>query len=121
MTESFRKNTRMPIRFSHSALLTGDESAINDSVKQVIKGLRQLADFRNACLARRTGIESLNKCKTFRPVLITLEPLYLINSHFFREYLDDQLAAQKVNRMPWRILSVDELEKLQPHLAQGLS
>lgn len=108
-------------RFSRAALLTGDESAINDSLKQVIKGLRQLADFRNACLARRTGMERLNKCKNFRPVLITLEPLYLINSHFFREYLDDQLAAIKVNRMPWHILSVDELEKLQPHLAQGLA
>lgn len=108
-------------RFSRAALLTGDESAINDSLKQVIKGLRQLADFRNACLARRTGMERLNGCKTFRPILITLEPLYLINSHFFREYLDDQLAALKINRMTWRILSVDELEKLQPYLAQGLS
>jgi hypothetical protein len=107
-------------RFSRAALLTGEESAINDSLKQVIKGLCQLADFRNACLARRTGIEKLNKCKTFRPVLITLEPLYLINSHFFREYLDDQLQALNVNRMEWRVLSVDELEKLQPYLAQGL-
>ncbi|MEK6337533.1 MAG: hypothetical protein AABM67_21645 [Acidobacteriota bacterium] len=107
-------------RFSRAALLTGAESAINDSLKQVIKGLGQLADFRNACLAKRTGIEKLNKCETFRPVLVTLEPLYLINSHFFREYLDDQLAALNVN-LPWRILSVDELEKLQPYLAQGLS
>ena len=71
-------------------------------------------------MAKRTGIEKLNKCETFRPVLVTLEPLYLINSHFFREYLDDQLAALNIN-LPWRILSVDELEKLQPYLAQGLS
>lgn len=107
-------------RFSLASLLTGAESAINDSLKQVVKGLHQLADFRKACLERRTGIEKLNKCKSFKPVLVTLEPLYLINSHFFREYIDDQFAAIKVNRMPWHILSVDELEKLQPHLAQGL-
>ena len=107
-------------RFSRAALLTGAESAISDSLKQVIKGLGQLADFRNACLAKRTGIEKLNKCETFRPVLVTLEPLYLINSRFFREYLDDQLAALNVH-LPWRILSVDELEKLQPHLGRGLS
>lgn len=107
-------------RFSRAALLTGEESAVNDSLKQVVKGLCQLADFRKACLARRTGIEKLNKCKSFRPVLVTLEPLYLINSQFFREYLDDQLQALNVNRMQWRILSVDELEKLQPYLAHGL-
>lgn len=108
-------------RFSRAALLTGDESAINDSLKQVIKGLRQLAEFRGACVGSRTGLENLSKCRSFRPVLVTLEPLYLINSHFFREYIDDQLAAVSVSRLPWRILSVDQLEKLQPYLAQGLS
>jgi hypothetical protein len=55
------------------------------------------------------------------PVLITLEPLYLINSHLFRRYIDDQLGAVSVTQLPWRILSVNELGQLQPYLAQGLS
>ncbi len=108
-------------RFSRAALLTGDESAIDDSLKQVIKGLRQLADFWKACLARRTNLKKLENCKTFRPILITLEPLYLINSLFFREYLNDQLAARNVTGLPWYVLSVDEIEKLQPYLSQGLT
>jgi len=108
-------------RFSKAALLTGDESAINDSLKQVIKGLRQLADFRQACLARTTGLGILDGCKTFKAVLVTLEPLYLINSLPFRRYIDDELTSLSVKRFPWRALSVDELEKLQPYLAHGLS
>jgi len=108
-------------RFSKAALLTGDQSAVNDSLKQVIKGLRQLADFRQACLARTTGLDVLQRCKTFKPVLVTLEPLYLISSVPFRKYVDDELATLNVRRFPWRVLSVDELEKLQPYLAQGLS
>ncbi|MGH9929700.1 MAG: hypothetical protein ACREA9_10820 [Pyrinomonadaceae bacterium] len=108
-------------RFSRAALLMGDESAINYSLKQVIKGLRQLADFREACLARTTGLGILHGCKTFKAVLVTLEPLYLINSAPFRRYIDDELTSLSVKRFPWRVLSVDELEKLQPYLAQGLS
>jgi hypothetical protein len=107
-------------RFSRAVLATGDEAAVNDSLKQVIKGLRQLDNFRQACLAKRPGLEVLHGCKMFRPLLLTLEPLYLINSRFFRKYLDDELAAFGVADLPWYILSVDELERLQPYMATGV-
>src|SRR5205085_3110224 len=73
-------------RFSRAALATGSEAAVNDSLKQVIKGLRQLDNFRQACLAKKAGLEALHGCKMFRSVVVTLEPLYLINSLFFRKY-----------------------------------
>jgi hypothetical protein len=107
-------------RFSKPALVTGEESAINDSLKQVIKGLRQLHWFREACIAKRPGLEVLHSCTDFKPLLLSLEPLYLVNSTFFREYIDGQLAPEGIVGLPWRILAVDQLEKLQPHLAEGV-
>jgi hypothetical protein len=47
--------------------------------------------------------------------------LYLVNSTFFREHIDGLLAAQGVTDLPWLILPVDELERLQPHLAAGIN
>jgi len=107
-------------RFSRAALTTGDENAINDSLKQVIKGLRQLHWFRESCIAKQPGLEALHSCNNFKPLLVSLEPLYLVNSTFFREYIDAQLASEGIVNLPWRILAIDQLEKLQPHLAVGM-
>ena len=107
-------------RFSRSALITGEESAVNDSLKQVIKGLRQLHWFRESCIAKRPGLEVLHPCTDFKPLFVSLEPLYLVNSTFFRECIDAQLAREGIVGLPWRILAVDQLEKLQPHLAAGI-
>ena len=106
-------------RFSRAALATGRADAVNDSLKQVLKGLRQLDHFRQACLAKKPGLEMLHGCKVFKPVLVSLEPLYLINSQLFRGYLDSELAAIGVKNLPWYIMSVDELERLQPFMAAG--
>jgi hypothetical protein len=108
-------------RFSRAAVSTGDESAVRESLKQLTKGLRQLADFRHACLTKAPGLEVVHSASSFVPLLITLEPLYLINSLFFREYVDDELASTNVRKFPWRVLSIDQLEKLQPHLGHGVS
>ncbi len=108
-------------RFSRAALATGLEEAINSSLKQIIKGLRQLHNFIEACKAKRPGLEALHGCTTFKPVLVSLEPLYLINSPQFREYIDDRLSTEEgIKNLPWLILAFDELEKLQPHLAVGI-
>lgn len=107
-------------RFNRKALAMGDEDAVNDSLKQVIKGLKQLDEFAKACRARHPGLERFHGCTEFKPVLTTLEPLYLINSMFFRQHIDDLLAEQGVTKLPWLVLPVDELEKLQPHLAAGI-
>ena len=108
-------------RFSRAAIASGTEEHVKDSLKQVIKGLRQLASFREACMAKAPGLEVLHKCKIFKPLLTSLEPLYLINSTFFREFLDGELSSSMgVMNLPWYILSLDELERLQPYLAKGL-
>jgi len=107
-------------RFTRKALATGDEGAVNEGLKQVIKGLKQLDEFANACRARRPGLERFHDCTKFEPVLTTLEPLYLVNSTFFQEHIDGLLAAQGVTDLPWLILPVDELERLQPHLTAGI-
>lgn len=107
-------------RFSRAALTTGSEEAIDDNLKQVIKGLRQLGTFIKACEEKRPGLEILHECTTFKPVLITLEPLYLINSELFQKYINDKLAAEGITNLSWLILAMDELERLQPHLAAGI-
>jgi len=107
-------------RFNRKALVMGDEDAVNDSLKQVIKGLKQMDEFAKACRAKRPGLERFHGCTTFKPVLTTPEPLYLVNSSFFREHIDGLLAEEGVTRLPWLVLPVDELEPLQPHLAAGM-
>jgi len=106
-------------RFNRRALVTGDEDAVNASLKQVIKGLKQMDEFAEACRAKRPGLERFHGCTEFKPVLTTPEPLYLVNSHFFREHIDGLLAKEGVTDLPWLVLPVDELEPLQPHLAAG--
>lgn len=107
-------------RFTRAALTTGDENAVNDSLKQVITGLKQLDEFTKACEAKKPGLEQFHHCNKFEPVLATLEPLHLINSTFFREHIDQLLAEKDVNNLPWLVLPLDELEVLQPHLAAGI-
>jgi hypothetical protein len=90
-------------------------------LKQTFKGLEQLYKFKEACIARAQGLETLYKCTNFKLVLISFEPLYLINSPFFREYINGELANQEIKEFPWQVLSIDELERLQPYIAAGSS
>ena len=39
---------------------------------------------------------------------------------FFREHIDGLLAEEDFTGLPWLVLPVDELERLQPHLAAGI-
>lgn len=107
-------------RFLRAAISTGQEEAIKDSLKQVIKGLKQLYDFLNACKMKSPGLERLYNCNKFKSVLITFEPLYLINSAFFREYINNLLIRENIPNFGWSILSIEEIEILQPHLENGL-
>lgn len=106
-------------RFTRKALASGDEGAVNEGLKQVLKGLGQLHEFAEACRTGRPGLERFHRCTEFKPVLSTPEPLYLVNSHFFREHVDGLLAARGITGLPWLVLPVDELERLQPHLKAG--
>lgn len=108
-------------RFSRAAQAIASEDAINKSLKQVKKGLKQLDSFINACESKSPELQRFHDCHTFKPVLITFEPLELINSHFFREYINQLLFEERIHNLSWQIFPVGKLEVLQPHLATGIS
>jgi hypothetical protein len=108
-------------RFSRAAQAIASEDTVNDSLAQVKKGLKQLASFISACQAKVPELQRFHHCSMFKPIIVSLEPLYLINSSFFREYIDTLLAAEGVTGLDWQILSIDELEALQPHIAAGFN
>ena len=108
-------------KFTRGALVTGKEDYVIDSLKQLIKGLKQLAKFRKACLDKHPSLEMFHNYKSFETVLLTIEPLYLINSELFREIVNDELLKEGIPKFDWRILSVNELEAFQAHIKAGQS
>jgi len=106
-------------RFSRAAQAIASEEAVNSSLAQVKKGLKQLSSFMSACRSQVQELERFHGCTTLKPILVSLEPLHLINSTFFREHINSLLAGEGVTGLDWQILSVDELEALQPHIAPG--
>ena len=107
-------------RFSRAAQAIASEDVINKSLAQVKKGLKQLNSFINACKLKLPELERFQDCNIFKPVLITFEPLELINSEFFRKHINQLLQEEGIQDLAWQILSVGNLEILQPHLATGI-
>ena len=108
-------------KFTRGALVTGKEDSIIDSLKQLIKGLKQLSKFRNACLKKHPSLHIFHKYKTLKSVLLTVEPLYLINSILFRAFVTEELLKEGIPEFEWTILSIDELEAFQAHIKAGQS
>lgn len=108
-------------RFSRAAQAIASEDAINSSLAQVKKGLKQLASFISACQAKVSELQKFHHCSTFKPILVSMEPLFLINSELFRKHINTLLADERVTGLDWQILSIDELEALQPHIAAGFN
>ncbi len=108
-------------RFSRAAQAIASEDSVNKSLAQVKKGLKQLASFISACQAKISELQKFHHCSTFKPIFVSLEPLFLINSEFFREYINTLLTAEGVTGLDWQILSIDELEALQPHITAGFN
>lgn len=106
-------------RFSRAAQAIANKDAINYSLKTFIDGLIQLHSFISACQNNLPELQRFSGCTKFMPILVSLEPLHLINSSFFREHIDKLLAVKGITNLDWQILSIDELEILQPHLASG--
>ncbi|HSF72493.1 MAG TPA: hypothetical protein VLA84_01700 [Microcoleus sp.] len=108
-------------KFKLPAKTISSEEAINDSLEQVKRGLIQLDTLIEACKDPASNLDEFHECSTFMPVLVTLEEMYLINSDDFRDYINNELLKNKefVN-VDWQILSIGELERLQPHLAAGI-
>ncbi|HEX8362603.1 MAG TPA: hypothetical protein VF613_20955 [Longimicrobium sp.] len=107
-------------RFTRAAISTGAEQAVNDSLKQVLKGFKQLHLFREACKAGTPGLEALHHCTDFLPVVLTLEQLYGVNSSFFRDDIDALLRADGVVGLPWRVVAMEELEYVERHVRGGI-
>ena len=108
-------------RFSRAAQAIASEEAVNSSLEQVQKGLKQLASFISACQTKFPELQRLHHCNTFKPIFVSLEPLFLINTPLFRDHINSLLAAEGVTGLDWQILSIDEIEALQPHIAAGFS
>lgn len=108
-------------RFSRAAQAIASEESVRSSLAQVKKGLKQLASFIAACSAKISELQKFNHCSEIKPILVSLEPLFLINSHFFREYINDLLTDEGITGLDWQILSINEIEAFQPHIVEGFS
>jgi hypothetical protein len=108
-------------KFNLPAQTIASEEAVNDSLKQVKKGLIQLDTFIKACKSKLPGLHQFHHCTIFKPILVSLEPLYLINSVDFRNHVNELLKNESIVNLDWRIFSIGELEVLQPHLVQGIN
>lgn len=108
------------VKLKKDAKTMATEEEINESLKQIIKGLKQLDEFIKACQAKTTGLDIFYGCSRFKPVLVTLEKIYLINSCWFRSHINDLLRNEGIINLDWQILSIGELERLQPHLLEGI-
>jgi hypothetical protein len=108
-------------RFSRAAVATGSKTAIDNNLRQLLKGLGQAIRFKEACQQREPGLENLSGVGEFSIVFVSLEPLHLVNSYFFRQYIDQLLADDALYDDSWVVLSIQDLEMLQPHLAAGIS
>lgn len=108
------------VKLKKDAKTMANEEAINESLKQIIKGLKQLNEFIEACQKNLPGLDKFDGCSKFKPVLVSLEKVYLINSDPFRNHINDLLRDEGIINLDWQILSIGELERLQPHLVEGI-
>ena len=106
---------------SRKALAMGDQSAIDYSLSQVIDGLVQGHEFREACIRGDSGLEQISECSHYEVTVVTLERFYIITSLLFRQHIDKELSDRGITPRQWIVLAVEELEKLQPHIAAGFT
>ena len=110
--------------FNGEALATGDEKAIDNSISQIKKGLVQLHEFKDACQRKTKGLEKLASVSKFHLRVVTYETFYLINGTDFKDIINSEIFSTLNNKgislTDWHILSIDELERIQPHTKQGI-
>ncbi len=109
-------------KYTRSILTIISDEDINESLKQIDKGFKQLNEFRDAILSKAKGLDAFHSCTEVIPIVISYGLLYLINSVLFKDHLNKRLKeVYKIDIRQWLILSIEELERLQPHLAAGIS
>jgi len=105
------------------ALATADAISIDQSIDRIIEGLIQLHEFKEACAKRTPGLEQFERCTDFKLMIVTFEPFYIVNSMPFREVIAEKLRTQMkigITTLPWYVLSVEQLETMQPHFRNGV-
>ncbi len=105
--------------FYRDVVTKADEEDILDNLEQTRKGLRQLYEFMGAILNKAPGLERFHHCSRVLPLLVTLEPLYLMNGGLGRDFLNKQLATDGIPKFSWQVLDMQSIEILQPHLKGG--
>jgi hypothetical protein len=109
-------------KFTRSILTIISDENIEETLKQVDKSFIQLNEFRSAILSKANGLDAFHNCTDVVPIVISYGSLYLINSPLFKDYLNKRLnELYRIDIPLWLILSIDELERLQPHLAAGMN
>lgn len=108
-------------RFSLPAQSKGSVEAVDKSLERVVSGLKQLYEFMQALAKKAKGLERLHTFTVIEPLLISFEPLYLINSELFVSHVNELLEVEGIPKFSWRILSIRELESYLPHLEAGIS
>lgn len=113
------------VGYQRKALAMGDATTIDQTIDKIAEGLVQMHEFKAACLRKEPGLERFHACTEYKLLLITYEPVYLSNSKDLRGVLEvkvsDELRPQGLSTSSWVIWSIDEIEKLQPHLNAGVS
>lgn len=113
------------IGYQRKALATADSTSIDQSLGRVREGLIQLHEFKDACDRRTLGLERFHACSEFKYLIVTFEPCYIVNSVPFKEVvakaLSGDLNSKGITVSPWYVLAVDQLERMQPHLAAGIT
>jgi hypothetical protein len=104
-------------RLLRSAIEMATEKSIQDSLKQIIKGLNQTFEFKESCKNKAQGLEELHSCNNFISIIVVMEPFYLMDSILFKEYINKELKSD--NDMYWSIIQVGDLERLQPYILSG--
>jgi hypothetical protein len=106
-------------KFSRAAIFQSDSKKVEDSLKQVVKGLGQLKEFRDSIITVAKGLENFPKFSRIIPILVTFEEIWSINSESGRNYLNKLSNEDNIKAFNWQILSFNYFEYLQPHVAKG--
>jgi hypothetical protein len=113
------------VGYQRKALAMGDATTIDQTIDKLVEGLVQMHEFKASCLRNEPGLERFHACTNYKLLLITYEPVYLSNSRVLRGVLEDKVSGELrpkgLSTCSWVVWSIDELEKLQPHLNAGIS
>jgi hypothetical protein len=106
-------------RYTREAYEGGDREAVYKAIKKTVGAFKQTYDIQQ--LDPSELPEPLASVKQWFSVVVTFGQMHPMQAPVFREIVDRQFQESGVKPQDWRILSIDELESLQPHLSAGVA